>query len=430
MSNGTEKLIGNKGFWASDYMVSLVLSMVLHAVSRFLNSPFPQVHRRESFILTNKMLSTRSLNSESVNGANPYAYHIGQGTLFSYVEGTEYKDIMASWNWNLIPGTTVLLNLPKLQASTVKFAGKRDFVGVVSDGHIGTAVEDYVDPFDSSISYQKAWFFLDNGVLVTTTDVKVNSSVGSDFPVISVLDNRSGGTGPAWVDGQKINLDQTTSVKGRTLLYGGNGYLSYDDNFDLTLSDSDRTGNWSEISTSTVGVTTVPIFSAYTKIPHESFTYAVFPATTRQKLKKEAKKPSAVPVSHEGVTGAAGSNQLSIVFWPGKGSRITVNLRDIGWTKSGSITVTSSLPGVYLFSSKCTRPNKGMKLRITTSDPTQKAASAKFSVAFNGAEVEPVAGQRGQGGLNEDTGVEFDIELPQGALAGSSVSRDVIVRWN
>ncbi len=26
MSNGTEKLVGNKGFWASDYMVSMTTS--------------------------------------------------------------------------------------------------------------------------------------------------------------------------------------------------------------------------------------------------------------------------------------------------------------------------------------------------------------------------------------------------------------------
>ncbi len=376
------------------------------------------------------MLSTRSLNSENVNSANPYGYHLGQGTLFSYVTGTEYKDIMAAWDWNLVPGTTVLLNRPKLQASTVKFAGKRDFVGVVSDGQVGTAVEDYVDPFDGSISYQKAWFFLGDSVLVTTANLKVNSSVSPDVPVITVLDNRSGGAGPTWVDGKQISIAQNgAKVNGKTLFYGGNGYLSYDADFRLTLSDGDRTGNWSEISTSTVGVTTVPVFSAYTEMQHESFTYALFPATTRQTLEKESKNPSVMPLSDNGVNGVAGSDSLSLVFWPGRGSNITVDLRKIGWAERGSVTVTSSQPGVYLFTKKCARPGKWMRVRITTSDPTQKAATAAFSLSFSEASVGPVGGEKGGRASQTKKGVEFDVQLPQQGMAGSSVSRDVLVRW-
>jgi len=123
-------------------------------------------------ILTNKMLSVRSTNSESVNGANPYAFHLGQGTLFSYVTGNEYKDIMAAWDWNLVPGTTTQLNTPKLAGSNAGNSGKKDFVGVVSDGKVGTSVEDYVDPLDASFSYRKAWFYSDDSVLVVTSDIK------------------------------------------------------------------------------------------------------------------------------------------------------------------------------------------------------------------------------------------------------------------
>ncbi len=382
------------------------------------------------------MLSTRGLSSEAVNGANPYGYHLGQGTLFSYVTGNEYKDIMAAWDWNLVPGTTVLLNRPKLQMSTVKYAGKRDFVGVVSDGQVGTAVEDYVDPFDGSISYQKAWFFLGDSVLVTTANLKVNASVSPDVPVVTVLDNRAGGAGPAWVDGKKLSVPQNgAKVKAKTLFYGGNGYFSYDADFKLTLSDGDRTGNWSEISTSTVGVTTVPVFSAYTEMMQQQapFTYALLPATTRHTLDKEAKNPSAVPLSQSGINGVAGSDTLSLVFWPGQaGSSITVDLRKIGWAQTGSVTVTSSQPGVYLLTKQDARPGKGkgMGLRITTSDPTQKLATAAFSVSFSQASVEFVGGGEVDGGASQTgRGVKFEVGLPREGMAGSSVSRDVFVRW-
>lgn len=135
-SNGTKKLLGNKGFWASDYMV----------------------HRRKSYTLANKMISARSKNTEYTNGANPLGYHMGQGTLFAYASGAEYKDIMASWDWNLVPGTTVILNHPKL-GSFVDVVGNRTFVGVVSDGKLGLSAMDYIDPHDGSLAFRKTWAF-------------------------------------------------------------------------------------------------------------------------------------------------------------------------------------------------------------------------------------------------------------------------------
>ncbi|KAJ6440589.1 polysaccharide lyase family 8 [Purpureocillium lavendulum] len=389
-SNGTEKLVGNKGFWASDYMV----------------------HRRDSFMLTNKMISVRSTNSESVNGANPYAFHLGQGTLFSYVTGNEYEDIMAAWDWNLVPGTTTQLNIPKLAGGNAGNSGKKDFVGVVSDGKVGTSVEDYVDPLDATFSYRKAWFYSDDSVLVITSDIKSSGKA----PVITVLDNRAvADSDKIWVDDKKVDASKGLEAKGKTLFYGGNGYVAYGDDFALTLAQGERTGNWTEISTSTVGETTVSIFSGYTTITKDSFSYAMFPATSRGKVAKEARKPSIVPVMGTGVSGAAGSNKLSLVFWPGGDKSIKVDLAKIGWAKSGSLTVTSDQPGAYLFKPLCNAKNKkAMKLRVTLSDPTQKLTATSFSVAVSHGTVTPE---------------KVDVDLPTAGLAGSSGSRDIVVRF-
>ncbi|KAL1873622.1 hypothetical protein VTK73DRAFT_809 [Phialemonium thermophilum] len=415
-SNGTEKLVGNKGFWASDYMV----------------------HRRPSFILGNKLLSTRSTNSEAVNSANPLGFHLGQGTLFSYVQGDEYKDIMAAWDWNLVPGTTVLLNWPKLSSSVVGFSGKKDFVGVVSDGSVGTAVMDYVDPHDATLSFRKAWFFFDDSVLVTTSNVQVTQSGGSpptDAPVVTVLDNRAAVAGESvWVDGQKALPESggSKSLNGSTLFYAGNGYLSYDKDFSLTISSQVRTGNWSAISTSTQGVTSVPIFSAYTTIPRDAYTYAFFPASSRGRLSRELHTPTTVPVSADGITGVAGAGKLSVVFWPNAAAKnITVDLKKIGWAHSGSVTIASDNPGAYLFSQRCKRTGKGMRLAITLSDPTQKLSAASFSVEFDGAKLKAVRPGQDDGVSFSTSGnsAQFDVSLPTGGLAGSSVSRDVFVLW-
>ncbi|KAG9240474.1 polysaccharide lyase family 8 protein [Calycina marina] len=404
LSNGTEKLIGNKGLWASDLMV----------------------HRRESFVLTNKMLSTRSANTEYVNAANPYGYHLGQGTLFSYVSGNEYKDIMDAWDWNLVPGTTALLEYPTLSSSIVKFNGENNFVGSVSDGTFGMSVEDYVDPYDGSISYQKVWFFLEDSVVVVTTNIQANASGPG---VITVLDNRANTGGDILVDGEIVDASEGITKEGNTLCYGGNGYMAFDDPFDLTLFLGDRTGNWTELSTSAAGVTTVPIFSAYTAVSNESFSYAYFPASTCDALVEEKKNPTAQPIVEDNISGVISGCKLGLAFWPeASNMSITLKLSELGWATSGSVTISSTQPGAYLFAGESDRKMPGMGLVVTLSDPTQNLTSTSFSLEFEGISVKDLKLNSEKGIKEVNNAVEVEIELPTGGMAGSSVSHHLLLR--
>lgn len=367
------------------------------------------------------MLSTRSTSSEFVNSANPLGYHLGQGTLFTYVDGAEYKDIWASWDWNLIPGTTLALNKPDLSKTTVKYSGKKVFVGVVSDGHVGVAVEDYVDPFDGHISYKKAWFHLGDAVLVTVTDIQNQDA--NNAPTITVLDNRAKANGGAFVDGKQVKLGNDTKATGSTLLYGGNGYLAYDKPFDLTLSEGERAGNWSAISTSTLGVVTVPVFSAYTTINASTTTYALFPATSARRLAQESEKPSWIPVRGAGISGAAGQGTLGVVFWPGGDRSITVKLAAIGWADRGTVKVTAEQPGVYLLTgSKKEEGKSGMRLLVSAADPTQKLKTASLELTF----TKPINKElpKGACGPAVQLQIGFAFTLPTDGLAGSSVQHE------
>lgn len=59
---------------------------------------------------------------------------------YTYVDGNEYEDIAASWDWNLLPGITVDYNATLLQCSSVGNVGLDPFVGGVSTGSIGMSV--------------------------------------------------------------------------------------------------------------------------------------------------------------------------------------------------------------------------------------------------------------------------------------------------
>lgn len=415
-SNGTEKLVGNKGFWASDYMT----------------------HRRKTFFLGNKMVSTRTANSENVNGANPLGYHLGQGTLFSYVEGNEYKDIMGAWDWNLVPGTTTLLNLPDLHnlpplhnetglLDYIKHNGTKEFVGVVSDGKIGVAAQDYSDPLNIGISYRKAWFHFDDAVVVVTSDIVNTGSA----PVITVLDNRAKASGGAFIDGDRTQLSNSIKAKASTLFYGGNGYVAYDAPFDLTISESQREGNWSAISTSKAGKYTTDIFSAYTTVTGSNMTYAFFPATSKRRLAAEDDAKTWEPIVEKGITGAMGNNELGLVFWPGGDDTVNLDMKDIGWSETGTVEITSDQPLVYLITGKCKKKGKGLTLSINFADPTQKLKTVSFTVTTKDHKMRNA--DKKQVGVNvadNETSTTFTVDMPQGGLIGSTVSRKIFVAEN
>ena len=328
---------------------------------------------------------------------------------------------MASWDWRLIPGTTVVLDKPDPYSIRVKHDGEKDFVGVVSDGKTGAAVEDYVDPSSGIISYKKAWFYIGDAVVVVTTDIKTNDA--GDSPVITILENRHKADTGAFVDGKEISLGDNVAAEGSTLLYGGNGYVSYSEPFDLTLSEAERTGDWSAISTSKAGKVTKPIFSAYTTITSSNASYVLFPATDRRKLAKEAKNPTWKPIVQQGISGVRGGDTLGVVFWPGSAQSITLDLKEIGWAESGKVTVTSDQPAVYLITTRCKKPGKGARLSMSVADPTQKLDTINAKLVFEDARVEAVKQQQDGVSINEDQ-IAFSFSLPTGGMAGSTVKRD------
>ena len=332
---------------------------------------------------------------------------------------------MGAWDWNIVPGTTTLLNHPKLSGATADQKGNNSWVGVVSDGWVGTAVEDYIDPLEGSVAYKKMWFYMDDCVIVTTTNVTVSSTASTD-QVVTVLDNRKAADGGIWIDGQQVSAESSPLTQnGSTLYYGGNGYLALDEPFNLTLFEGNRTGNWSAISTSIAGNMTVPIFSAYATMPQSTFSYALYPATDPDTLAYAAAASEYTVIDDGGVIGVAGQQRLSLIFWPGASTSVTINMTSMAPTMQGSMTVTSEQPAAYLFATSDN--NDGTRaLVVTASDPSQQLTSLTFSITADGMDLSCADEGYDTGCQAVDGGVEFDAALPQGGLAGSSMFRNII----
>ncbi|MFJ4391601.1 polysaccharide lyase family 8 super-sandwich domain-containing protein [Pseudomonas soli] len=113
-------LRGARAFWANDYLS----------------------HIDNDFAVFCKVISTRTVGTETGNGENLKGYYMGGGSYFVHTHGKEYEGIQPVWHWQYLPGTTVEKD-PHFEYPQLEWGrdgwGSHDFAGVLSDGTIGVA---------------------------------------------------------------------------------------------------------------------------------------------------------------------------------------------------------------------------------------------------------------------------------------------------
>ncbi|KAG0696264.1 polysaccharide lyase family 8 protein [Suillus ampliporus] len=376
------ELIGNRMFFDNDYMVT----------------------RGSSYVTSLKMYSTRTRNTECTNSQNLLGFHLADGALYTYLQGDEYEDIAAAWDWNLIPGITVDYNATVLDCGHAKYVGKEAFVGGVSDGQVGVAAMRYTNPMTKSLSWQKTWFFLENDIQYVMI---ANISSKTDAPIFSVLDQRRF-TGPGvFVDGAGTFGGNFTDP--HTLWHGNVGYEFPGANgtYELSVEWGNRTGDWSSIGIWS-GSETVELFAAW--LHHKDLSapvsYIVYPAvdygtftlkhasTQLTEIQNNASVSALLDQDHDTVFG---------VFWDTSGGSFTFT--DVIY---GPMRIESSAQANFIY-----RIDTG---NLTVADPSQKLTKLSFTISV----------EDGLGGLCEwggENSVTAQFNMPRGGLAGSSVSQ-------
>ena len=124
--------VGHRHFWRSDFMI----------------------HRRPGWMVSLKMSSARTFNTEELRGENFQNAHQTDGVMQILRTGTEYKNILPVWDWRRLPGITCRTGAGLVQPrpNNQQLYLKSRFVGGVSDGHYGLAAFDFhdLDGFTSS----------------------------------------------------------------------------------------------------------------------------------------------------------------------------------------------------------------------------------------------------------------------------------------
>lgn len=372
--------------------------------------------------------------SSLLNPENPLGFHLGQGASFTYVSGNEYEDVAAAWDWNLIPGITTDYAATRLSCSTTQQTGKSVFVGGASDGRIGLAAMEYINPLTKNLTYRKAWFFFDNDIQHVMVS-GVNSTTSAD--VYSVLDQKRA-NGPVYVDGEEV-LPENVPVLGprnfteaRSLWHGQIGYIfdrasllsKTDGNtgmHHLSVSVTTRTGNWSDIGVSTVPGKEVKMFSAWIQheppvtklasslLPITNLTsslpptaYSIYPGTkSHQEFKSKAKEQRIRTVQNDDIASAAKNSQgvAMVVFWKPDGGKVEFS----------SVSIESNRGAIIIFDTSTGS--------VTVADPTQSLESVTLTFARLGGES-----RRQENGTSKPENVVIvKVALKADGEAGQSV---------
>jgi chondroitin AC lyase len=209
-------LTGNRMFWASDFMV----------------------HREQDWYASARLHSTRTKNSDKPhNGESLKGHYLGDGTTFLNRDGTEYFGIQPLWNWQQIPGTTVVQNgefplIPRLMDRK----GETSFVGGVSNETTGVFVGDFKR---DTLSARKSWFF-PGGYMVA-----LGSCIGADeeAPVYTTVQQSFA------EDGMIDQFAEEVSVmEGEPFYHGGFVYSILPGSDPAMAKVESRKGNWQDIS--------------------------------------------------------------------------------------------------------------------------------------------------------------------------------------
>ncbi|KAI0662797.1 polysaccharide lyase family 8 protein [Cubamyces menziesii] len=377
-------LVGNRVFYANDYAVQ----------------------RGPGYVTTLRMYSTRTQNTECTDDANNFGFHLADGTVYTHINGDEYEDIVAAWDWNLIPGITVDYGATALTCSTTRHTGTQTFVGGASDGLVGAVAMRYETPSSKNLNWRKTWFFLENDVQVVMV-ARITSATTA--PVYSVLDQRKH-SGEVLVNGAATtggNFSQASS-----LWHGGVGYVFNTSNpVTLSVDVSTRTGSWSAIGASSQPPVTVDMFTAY--LSHDdlssAISYLVFPATTPDTFQQKAAATNLQIIRNDGSISAlldVANQMVFLVFWENTGGSVTVPA-----LAKGGATIKVQSTG-----------SSNVILRmdtwaVTVADPTQLLSTLTLTFTL-GSGTAPAGW-----GTSKTKTVQFT--LPTGGVAGSSLTQNL-----
>ena len=345
----TPKYTWNRYYWHSHYLT----------------------HQRPTWHSSVRMHSSRANNMEQPhNEEGLQMHHFGDGSNFIQRSGKEYMDIFPVWDWQKIPGTTIMQKPQMHHFRDVAKKGRSDFAGAASDGKYSVLGFDFTSVHDS-LKAKKAWFYFDNEYVCLGTGITTTATL----PVVTTL-NQSLLKGNVVV---KSNNRQQTMQKGKHaltnvswLLHDSVGYI-LPGGSDVQLNNATATGSWRAINHHTWATdepVNLDVFLAYLNhgnARNAQYQYIVVPNVSPTSIDAYSKKPSVRIISN--------SPQLQAVHNPSLGMTQAVFYAPGSVEIVSGVTLSVSEPCIVMTTTKGKSITK-----IAVAEPTHKLTSLKLTV--------------------------------------------------
>lgn len=339
------------------------------------------VLRTPEWYSTLKMSSNRVIGSEVVNSENLSGMYLGDGALYVYRRGDEYRDIFPVWDWTKIPGVTCYEDAALIEKDkSYHHRNHSDFVGGMSDGQSGISA---LKLNKKGVTGNKSYFFTGKSVVCLGSGIdaaqpgQVNTSVAQSLKRGEVLRNGKTGKQAFYHDGVAYAFPRGGQVK---------------------MTDGVQTGNWQRVAElyDTVEVRK-EVFSLWIdhgdRVKEGSYFYEVIPGVTEKNWEKAVKQSNVkVLAQTANVHAIADGNRVKAVFF------------SPGWVKLDKRVRLSAAQGCLVMAEL---GEEACKFQVSAPDWKQETVQLRLTGEWKGegcrydavkGETEvtvPVAGKRG-----------------------------------
>lgn len=329
-------------------------------------------HQSKSYYASARMYSSRQNNMEEpYNEEGLKNHHVADGSNFLSRTGNEYMEVFPVWDWQKIPGTTVVQRASLPPAKEIAKKGLTDFVGGVSDGEFGAAAFDFKSVHDP-LTARKSWFFFDReyvclgSAITSEADSPVATTVNQcllNKDIVVNIKNRS-----QTLDKGVHNLKDVSWV-----LHDSVAYI-FPVPVSVNVSNATASGSWWQIShqsSASQAAVQKDLFTLWfdhgQKPRSANYSYIVVPSIAPSSVDQYTKRPSIVIMANTPEMQAVENTNLhvsEVIFYrPG-----TLKLTD-------NISLTAKSPCIVMV--RMSGDNIG---KIAVADPTQKLATVELEI--------------------------------------------------
>lgn len=368
-------------------------------------------YQRPDWFVSVRMYSTRTHNMEEpYNSEGLLNHHRGDGANHISRTGNEYYNIYPVFDYQKVPGATIMQKSELPAPREIKKIGLTDFVGAVTDGKYGTVAFDFKSPHDPLIA-RKSWFFFDDEYVCLGAGIscKQQNSV-----VTAINQCLLRGDVVCYAEQKKTNIPAgENKIESVDWIFHDNiGYV-FPEPTEIRLKNNAATGSWWDINKQTSSpkdLISMDVFKLWVehgnRPSEEKYEYIVVPATSVEILEQNKSKNNIEILSNTEELQAVKNKELDIcqiVFYKGGEIEIDDNLKLI-----------SDNPGVIM-----TKLVNGKITEISLSDPNRELIKFNFSVS---QKIESEGDNYISFWDDKQKMTQISVQLPIGNYEGDSVT--------